>query len=114
MQNDNDKSPSLHDGSHGADCPDCWDYEHNDKPRSLLDTDLGVNMPDCARCGTGGHEGIMFRRFTNPIGAFTHWALCPTNGEPILMAAQHVPLDDELDGLSVPSSSPGIGAKELP
>lgn len=42
---------------------------------------------DCARCG-GRHRSIVFRRFTRPLQRekrWTHWALCPRNGEPILM-----------------------------
>lgn len=44
-------------------------------------------LMNCARCG-GEHE-VEWKLFTNPItdweGSWTHWALCPTNGEPILM-----------------------------
>ena len=38
----------------------------------------------CARCG-GTHGQIEFRKLTQPCGDLTHWAPCPTNGEPILM-----------------------------
>lgn len=45
----------------------------------------------CARCGSEGHPGITYQPFTSPIdmgGGWlaTHWAPCPTNGEPILYA----------------------------
>ena len=79
------------------------------QPRSLFDTNLAINMQGCARCQGEGHDNIHFNKFTHPIGDFTHWALCPTNGEPILMASRHVPLENELEGLSVaddPKDSP--------
>jgi hypothetical protein len=48
------------------------------------------------RCHGDGHEGIVFKPLTYPVhhGAvqgietgivYTHWAPCPTNGEPILL-----------------------------
>lgn len=55
----------------------------------------------CARCHGDGHDDLLFNPFTYPVKAgrverpdksividleATHWALCPTNGEPILMA----------------------------
>lgn len=58
-----------------------------------------TSMPGCARCH-GGHESVTFRRLTYPFRVYvtdnddgsvladvemTHWAPCPTNGEPILM-----------------------------
>jgi hypothetical protein len=46
-------------------------------------------LNNCARCG-GNHSDIEFREFTNhfsPDGGavYTHWAMCPTLNEPILM-----------------------------
>ena len=40
----------------------------------------------CARCGQT-HVNIVFKRFKNgPIlRTYTHWALCPETGEPIIM-----------------------------
>ena len=48
------------------------------------------NLRGCARCG-GEHPELEFRPLTRPVEVsqqvvFTHWASCPTNGEPILMA----------------------------
>ena len=43
----------------------------------------------CSRCG-GSHQELMFFELSTPIFLrygvvlYTHWALCPTNGEPIL------------------------------
>jgi len=50
----------------------------------------------CARCHGEGHPGLQFRQFTHnaetPRGiVFTHWAPCPTNGEPILLASVSMP-----------------------
>ena len=39
----------------------------------------------CARCGKN-HDALEFQRFRRPpASGFEWWALCPTNGEPILM-----------------------------
>lgn len=48
-----------------------------------------VNVGSCARCGDD-HPGLDFEKLIQPIreGAddeMTHWAPCPTNGQPILM-----------------------------
>lgn len=48
----------------------------------------------CARCGSD-HAKISFQPLTHPVVVddhigdlvFTHWAPCPTNGEPILMTS---------------------------
>lgn len=46
----------------------------------------------CARCDGEGHTDLEWKPFTFPIEyendegfVATHWCLCPTNGEPILM-----------------------------
>ena len=38
----------------------------------------------CARCGQT-HRDLSFHKLARPCGDLTHWAPCPTNGEPILM-----------------------------
>lgn len=43
----------------------------------------------CARCGKT-HEGLMFEKLKRPMvepkaTTWTHWAACPTNGQPILL-----------------------------
>jgi hypothetical protein len=44
----------------------------------------------CARCHGGGHEDVRWEPLTHPAETgdvtFTHWAPCPTNGQPILVA----------------------------
>jgi hypothetical protein len=54
----------------------------------------------CARCGAT-HEDIVFVRFMVPIRAFgvelySHWAKCPTSGDPILMVAEAQMVDPQL------------------
>ena len=50
----------------------------------------GYGLTNCARCG-GDHLDLSYRTFARPVpegdglGDWTHWALCPTNGEPILI-----------------------------
>lgn len=50
---------------------------------------LTVELYGCARCGRV-HPELVFEPLTNPVAldcepSLTHWAPCPTNGEPILM-----------------------------
>jgi len=50
----------------------------------------------CARCDGDGHEDVLWQPLTFPIEdtdgtSWTHWAPCPTNGEPILMRTFEVP-----------------------
>lgn len=50
-------------------------------------------LTGCARCDGEGHDQITFYPLTHPVDPsesgcdkqITHWAPCPTNGEPILM-----------------------------
>lgn len=49
----------------------------------------------CARCGADEHLALEYRPLTDPIEIptcegqppwrWTHWAMCPTNDEPILL-----------------------------
>jgi len=43
-----------------------------------------VSIARCARCGQN-HKNLIFKRFESPPDEWTHWALCPKTGEPILM-----------------------------
>ena len=38
----------------------------------------------CARCKKN-HTNVEFKPFTYKPTKYTHWAICPNNGEPILM-----------------------------
>jgi hypothetical protein len=56
---------------------------------------IKTNIYGCARCDGEGHNNIVFCRFDRPAGTngeYTHWATCPTTGEPILM--KFVKLED--------------------
>lgn len=51
--------------------------------------DYGV-VRRCQRCG-GRHDDVTFQPLARPVevegaAAFTHWAPCPTTGEPMLAA----------------------------
>lgn len=55
-------------------------------------TDLVMDLNGCARCGggsEGGHKGLVFQEFDEPVEiehtTLTHWAMCPTLNEPILL-----------------------------
>lgn len=47
----------------------------------------------CARCN-GDHRHVAFTRLEHPVpdvevvGGWTHWAPCPANGQPILLAVR--------------------------
>jgi hypothetical protein len=52
--------------------------------------DITIDLRGCARCHGEGHPRITFRPLTFPVRrdettVYTHWAACPTNGEPIMM-----------------------------
>lgn len=46
-----------------------------------------VNVQKCARCGDD-HLAVVFQKMQQPMvdehWTMTHWAACPTNGDPIL------------------------------
>ncbi len=50
---------------------------------------LKTTIGNCARCGQD-HKDLEFKPFKNPVEdtdgtVWSHWALCPTNGEPVLL-----------------------------
>lgn len=62
------------------------------------------NIKHCARCG-GDHVLILAMPLTRPFApeeaggvAWTHWAPCPTNGEPILVRVAETPFVIERSG----------------
>jgi hypothetical protein len=64
--------------------------------------DVTQDQVGCARCYADGHPGITYRPLTFPIRLAdgwkgTHWAPCPTNGEPIIYA---VKVEHDFDGLA--------------
>lgn len=55
----------------------------DDRDNPCFYTDVGT----CARC-QADHQHILFHQFEYPADRFTHWAICPTTGEPILMTVK--------------------------
>jgi hypothetical protein len=58
---------------------------------SATKDEITIDQAGCARCHGDGHKQITFKRLTHPLVEegglqLTHWAPCPTNGEPILLA----------------------------
>jgi hypothetical protein len=51
---------------------------------SPRDPKIYVQVGNCARCG-GQHKRLLFKRLTRPAGAWTHYATCPKNKQPILL-----------------------------
>lgn len=57
-----------------------------------------IQVSNCARCG--GEHVISFIPFNNPCYikgeeiVFTHWGICPTNFEPILMLIKEIYTND--------------------
>lgn len=54
------------------------------------------DLTGCARCHGEGHLGLKFRKFTHPYVedngmVMTHWATCPSTGQPILYGTQEKP-----------------------
>lgn len=50
-----------------------------------IKTDHVTTIGNCARCG-GDHRDLKFTPLTQPQEEWSHWALCPTNSEPIMLA----------------------------
>jgi hypothetical protein len=44
-----------------------------------------INVRRCARCAQD-HEALVFTLLANPSEEWTHWATCPINREPIMLA----------------------------
>lgn len=55
---------------------------------SNLEAVMKTNVKCCARC-EANHMNLTFQTFRIPVHEdgclFTHWAMCPTTQEPILM-----------------------------
>ena len=61
-------------------------------PDNLPDLDalfsgLALYVPTCPRCD-GDHPGLTFHPLKVDADVATHWAMCPTNAEPIFMDIQ--------------------------
>jgi hypothetical protein len=71
-------------------------------------------LEGCARCHGDGHDDLLFEPLEHSLRAgattLTHWARCPDNGEPILLAFD--PPEPEWEhGVRV--TSPGVDAALL-
>lgn len=53
-----------------------------------MSSKIPINVRRCARCGAY-HTGLEFVALGQPIFEYTHWAPCPTTGEPILMRREN-------------------------
>jgi len=42
----------------------------------------------CSRCGEN-HKNVQLKEFKKPPGKNTHWARCPTTGDPILVVINY-------------------------
>lgn len=51
---------------------------------------LWVNLPNCPRCSRP-HKDLAISPFTQPPEGWTHWAVCPTNGQPISIYPPGIP-----------------------
>ena len=48
------------------------------------DDSVKTTVENCARCGTG-HKDIKFAKLKRACASWTHWAICPETGEPIML-----------------------------
>lgn len=60
------------------------------EPLKYIGEDHTGDQKGCARCGADEHLALVYKPFTQFIDfddgfVVTHWAPCPTNGEPILL-----------------------------
>ena len=45
---------------------------------------MKTSVFNCARCGQD-HQELEFTRLKRPEAEWTHWAVCPNTGEPVLL-----------------------------
>ena len=50
-----------------------------------MSQDRKITISKCGRCG-GRHRGVAVIPFKKARGKWTHWTMCPKNGEPIEVA----------------------------
>lgn len=58
--------------------------ESKELPKQVEKSSFRIDVINCARCDKT-HLYQLFVPFTNPPIGFTHFAICPTCNEPILM-----------------------------
>lgn len=74
-------------------------YNPGTMPAKAIEGELfTTDQVGCARCGADEHRNLLFHPFLHPVITteitFTHWAMCPTNGEPIMFGTIEVPEKD--------------------
>lgn len=86
---------------------------------SASDTLHITEIVGCARCD-GNHEHLAARAMARPFApaeagglVWTHWASCPTNGDPVLVMAtanegRHEPLPTYVKPIAMPVPGPGM------
>ncbi len=68
--------------------------------RVEADGSITVDLTGCARCHSDGHTALRFEALEHPVEMedgepnMTHWAPCPTNGQPILLTTLSARADD--------------------
>jgi hypothetical protein len=55
--------------------------------REQQPNELAAPVVGCARCG-GNHPELTFKKLENSLVKLTHWSMCPTNNEPILLRVE--------------------------
>jgi hypothetical protein len=59
-----------------------------------------MDIVGCARCHGDGHKDLVFYKLTHPMvtndDVYSHWAECPTNGEPIMLAFAEIEPEGEV------------------
>jgi hypothetical protein len=72
-----------------------------------------AELHNCARCGEI-HHGLIFAPFARYSPIYSHWCLCPTSGQPILMRQQETdPVTAELKQLGVEYDA-AVSAGDVP
>jgi len=56
----------------------------------MSENSASINLPNCGRCGQP-HDALKVYPLTIPSSHFTHYAFCPTNGEPVMF---HFEIED--------------------
>lgn len=50
----------------------------------LEDNKVALKIMLCSRCG-GNHDRLIFQPFTRPNDSWSHWCMCPTLSEPLML-----------------------------
>jgi len=50
-----------------------------------MSDEISRQLIGCSRCGVTHDEPIIFKKLINPMGEHTHWGVCPTTKQPIML-----------------------------